>query len=94
MCLVWVLLLWLPPFNGSRRTVWAIVGLCVGFVAVTPFAAGEQDQMLVQGFSESLYALLVWSNGIRSVLFTAIGLLSLVAVRSRWNTHSNSERGA
>jgi hypothetical protein len=94
MCLAWVSLLWLAPYNVSRRTVWAIVGLCVAFVASTPFAAGAQDQMLAEGFSESLYAQLMWSNGIRSVLFTGVGLLSLVAIRSRWTTPSNDERGA
>jgi hypothetical protein len=89
MCLVWVSLLWLPPYNVSRRTTWAIVGLCVAFVAVTPFAAVAQDQMLAHGFSESLFARLMWANGARSVLFTGIGLLSLTAVRSRWTTPSN-----
>jgi hypothetical protein len=94
MCLAWVSLLWLPPYNVSRRTVWAIVGLCVAFVAVTPFAAVAQDQMLAKGFSESLFARLMWSNGARSVLFTAIGLLALAAVRSRWTTRSNHEPSA
>jgi hypothetical protein len=84
MCLAWVLLLWIPCRNVPRRTVWAIVGLCVGFVAVTPFAAFAQEQMVAEGFSESVYARLMWSNGARSVIFTAIGLLSLTAVRSRW----------
>jgi len=94
MCLVWVSLLWLPPYNVSRRTAWAIVGLCVAFVAVTPFAAVAQDQMLAEGFSESLFARLMWANGARSVLFTGIGLLSLAAVRSRWTTPSNHKPGA
>jgi len=94
MCLVWVSLLWLPPYRVSRRTVWAIVGLCVAFVAVTPFAAFAQDQMLAEGFSESVFARLMWSNAIRSVLFTGIGLLSLAAVRSRWTTRPNHGPGA
>ena len=94
MCLAWGLLLWLPDPNVPRRTVWAIVGLCVAFVAVTPFAATAQSQMQAQGFSEALYARLMWSNAIRSLLFTAIGVLSLAAVRSRWTiTRSNHERG-
>src|SRR6185295_4043488 len=86
MCLTWVSLLWLPPYNVSRRIVWALAGLCVGFVASTPFAAGAQDQMLAEGFSESAYAQVMWSNGARSVFFTGIGVLSLVAIRSRWTT--------
>jgi hypothetical protein len=94
MCLAWGLLLWLPHRNVPRRTVWAIVGLCVGFIAVTPFAAIAQDQMQAQGFSETLYARLMWSNGIRSGLFTAIGLLSLAAVRSRWTRRSSHDQGA
>jgi hypothetical protein len=94
MCLAWAMLLWFPHRFVPRRTVWAIVGLCVGFVAVTPFAAIAQDQMLAQGFSETLYARLMWSNGIRSVLFTAIGLLSLAAVRSRWTRRSSHEQDA
>jgi hypothetical protein len=94
MCLAWVLLLWLPSRYVPRRTVWAIVILCVGFVAITPFAAIAQDQMFDHGFSDSLYARLMWSNAIRAVLFTAIGLLSLAALRSRWATRSNHEPGA
>ncbi len=94
MCLAWVLLLWFPSRYVPQRTVWAIVGLCVAHIAVTPFAAIAQDQMRNHGFSESLYAQLMWSNGVRSVIFTLIGLLSLVAVRSRWTTRSNYEPGA
>lgn len=93
MCLAWVLLLWFPSRYVPQRTVWAIVGLCVAFIAVTPFAAIAQDQMLADGFSESLYARLMWSNAVRSVIFTAIGLLSLAAVRSRWTAPSNHEQG-
>jgi hypothetical protein len=94
MCLAWALLLWIPCRNVPQRTVWAIVGLCVGFIAVTPFAAFAQEQMVAGGFSESAYEQLMWSNGARSVIFTAIGLLSLAAVRSRWATPSNHEPGA
>jgi len=84
MCVVWVLLLWFPSRYVPRRIVWAIVGLCVGFVAVTPLSAGAQDRMLEEGFSEGMYAQLMWSNGARSVIFTAIGLLALAAMRKRW----------
>ena len=93
MCVAWASLLWAPGCSVPRRTVWAIVGLCVGFVAVTPFSAFAQDRMLADGFSESVYAQLMWSNGARSVIFTAIGLLSLSAVRSRWTTPSNHKPG-
>lgn len=72
----------------------AIVGLCIAFVAVTPFAAIAQEQMQDHGFSESLYARLMWSNAIRAVLFTAIGLLSLIAVRSLWTKRQDNESGA
>lgn len=89
MCLAWALLLWFPHRLVPRRTVWAIVALCVLFIAVTPFAAIAQDNMLAQGFSATLYARLMWANGIRSLLFTAIGLLSLAAVRSRWTARSS-----
>ena len=94
MCVAWALQLWFPSRFVPRRTVWAIVFLCVGFVAITPFSAFAQDRMLAEGFSESVYAQLMWSNGARSVIFTAIGLLSLFAVRSRWATPSNHETGA
>jgi hypothetical protein len=88
MCVAWSLLLWFPSHSVPKRTVWAIVSLCVGFVAVTPFSAFAQDRMLVEGFTETVYSQLMWSNGARSVIFTAIGLLSLAAVRSRWVTPS------
>lgn len=88
MCLAWVLLLWFPCRNLSRRTVWAIVGLCVAFFATTMVAGPTQGEMSAHGFSESLYLRLMWSNAIRAVIFTAIGLLSLAALRSRWTTHS------
>ena len=84
--LAWGLLLWLRPRNVPERTVWAIVGLCIALIAVTPFAAGAQEQMTEHGFSESLHARLIWLGVIRAVLFTAIGLLSLAAVRSRWTS--------
>ena len=92
MCLAWVLLLFIRPGSVPRGSVWAIVLLCVGFVAVTPFAAVAQEQMQAQGFCQNLYARLLGLNAIRSVLFTAIGLLSLAAVRSRWTARPNHER--
>lgn len=94
MCLAWALLLWLPSCHVPQRTVWAVVVLCVAFVAITPFAAIAQEKMFDHGFSESLYTRLMWSNAIRSLIFTAIGLLSLTAIRSRWTTRSNREPGA
>src|SRR6202165_3088157 len=84
MCLAWSLLLWLPIRNVPPRTVWAIVALCIAFVAITPIPAGAQDQMYNEGFSPDLHARLLRSNGIRAVVFTVIGLLSLAALRSRW----------
>jgi hypothetical protein len=94
MCLAWALLLWLPSRRVPQRAVSAVVILCVAFVAITPFAAIAQEKMFAHGFSESLYSRLMWSNGIRSVIFTAIGLLSLTAIRSRWTTRWNHEPGA
>lgn len=88
MCLAWVLLLWFPCRNMSRRTAWAIVGLCVAFFAATMVAGPTHGELSAHGFSESLYQRLMWSNGIRAVILTAIGLLSLAALRSRWTTHS------
>jgi hypothetical protein len=84
MCLAWALLLWLPCRNVPKRIVWTIVVLCVAFVAVTPIPAGVQHQMSVEGFSNALQARLLWSNGIRALIFTAIGVLALSAARRRW----------
>ena len=86
MCLAWSLLLWLPSRNVPTRTVWIIVALCISFVAITPIPAGAQEQMYNDGFSPDLHARLLWSNGIRAVIFTVIGLLSLAALRSRWTS--------
>jgi hypothetical protein len=86
MCLAWSLLLWLPSPNVPTRTVWIIVALCISFAAITPIPAGAQEQMYNDGFSPDLHARLLWSNGIRAVLFTVIGLLSLAALRSRWTS--------
>jgi hypothetical protein len=91
MCLAWSLLLWLPIHNVPPRTVWIIVALCIAFVAITPIPAGAQDQMYNEGFSPDLHARLLWSNGIRAVIFTVIGLLSLASLRSRWTFHETRE---
>jgi hypothetical protein len=86
MCLAWVLLLWVRRPTVSPRIVWAIVGLCVAIVAVTPISAGAQDQMYLSGFSSDLHLRLMWSNGIRVLLVTIIGVLSLAALRGRWGS--------
>ena len=85
MFLSWSLLLWLPCRGVASRHVWLAVALCVGFVAVTPFAAGAQDQMYSEGFSRELYSRLMWSNGIRAVIFTFTGLVALRIVYERWH---------
>jgi hypothetical protein len=84
MCLAWALLLWLPCRNVPKRIVWTIVAFCIAFVAVTPIPASAQHQMSVEGFSNALQARLLWSNGIRAIIFTVIGLLALNAARRRW----------
>jgi hypothetical protein len=84
MCLTWALLLWLPCRNVPRHIVWIIVALCVAFVAVTPIPANVQHQMSVEGFSNILQTRLLWSNGVRAIIFTVIGLLALNAARRRW----------
>jgi len=83
MCLTWAILLWVPLRNVPKRLVWSIVALCVAFAAVTPFAAIAQDQMSAEGFSNDQYARLMFSNGVRTAIFTLIGLLALVAMRRR-----------
>jgi hypothetical protein len=40
--------------------------------------------MSVEGFSNALQTRLLWSNGIRAIIFTVIGLLALSAARMRW----------
>jgi hypothetical protein len=84
MCLAWALLLWLPCRNVPKRIVWTIVAFCIAFVAVTPIPANVQHQMSVEGFSNALQARLLWSNGIRAIIFTVIGLLALNAAHRRW----------
>jgi Na+/melibiose symporter-like transporter len=74
---------WVPCRNLPKRLVWSIIAFCVAFVAVTPFAAIAQSNMSGEGFSNDQYARLMWSNGVRSIIFTFIGFLSLAAVRRR-----------
>jgi len=76
MWLAWGLLLWLPHSNVPRPYG---VGNCRSLRrihrrhAICGHRAGSDAG---SGFSETLYARLMWSNGIRSVLFTAVGVLS------------------
>jgi hypothetical protein len=84
MCLAWALLLWVPCRNVPKWLVWTIVAFCVAFVAVTPIPATAQDRMYEEGFSNAVQTRLLWSNGIRAIIFTAIGILALNATRRRW----------
>ena len=43
------------------------------------------------GFSVVLYDRLVWSNGVRAVLFTLIGLLALYIVHQRWHAMNGAD---
>jgi Na+/melibiose symporter-like transporter len=72
-----------PCRNVPKRLVWTIIALCVAFVVVTPFAAIAQGHMSAEGFSNDQYARLMWANGVRAIIFTLIGFLSLAAVRRR-----------
>jgi SNF family Na+-dependent transporter len=85
MFLVWALLLWVPARGVSMKSIWLAVALCTAFVAITPLPAGAQGQMYDKGFSVVLYDRLIWSNGVRAVLFTLIGLLALYIVHQRWH---------
>jgi len=49
--------------------------------------------MYHEGFSNYLYARLLWSNGVRAIIFTLIGLLSLAAVRRRWTFNGSESLG-
>ena len=83
MCVTWALLLWMPLRNVPKRLVWSIVALCVAFAAVTPPAAIAQDHMFAEGFSNEQYARLMLSNGVRTFIFTLIGVLALIAMHRR-----------
>jgi hypothetical protein len=84
MFLSWSLLLWLPCRGVPSRNIWLVIALCTAFVAVTPLAAGAQDQMYNEGFSQEVYSRLMWSNGVRAVIFTLTGLVALRIVYERW----------
>ena len=83
MCLSWATLLWVPTRNVPKHLVWSIVALCVAFAVVTPFAAIAQDHMFAEGFSNDQYARLMLSNGVRTAIFTLIGILAFIAMRRR-----------
>jgi hypothetical protein len=90
MFLAWALLLWVPARGVPMQSIWIAVALCTGFVAITPLSAGAQDQMSEEGFSTALYDRLIWSNGVRAVIFTLIGLLALYIVHQRWHAMSRA----
>ena len=83
MCLTWAILLWLPVKNVPKRLIVFLVILCIGFAAVTPFAANAQDNMFAEGFSKDQYSRLMFSNGIRTAIFTLIGVLAFIVMRRR-----------
>ena len=83
MCLSWATLLWVPLRNVPKRLVWVIVGLCLAFAAVTPFAAIAQDHMFSEGFSQDQYDRLMLAEDFRTAIFTLIGVLGLVVMRRR-----------
>jgi len=83
MCLTWAILLWVPLRNVPKGLVWSIVALCVAFAAVTPFAAIAQDHMFAEGFSNDQYARLMLANGVRTTIFSLIGVLALIAMGRR-----------
>jgi hypothetical protein len=91
MFLAWALLLWVPARGVSMKSIWLAVALCTAFVAITPLPAGAQGQMYDKGFSVVLYDRLIWSNGVRAVLFTLIGLLALYIVRQRWHAVNRAD---
>jgi len=83
MCLTWATLLWVPVRSVPKRLVWSIVSLCVAFAVVTPPAAIAQSHMLAEGFSHDDYHRLMLWNGVRTAIFTLIGVLALVVMRRR-----------
>jgi len=91
MFLAWSLLLWMPAQGVSLKSIWLAVALCTAFVAITPMPAGAQGQMSDEGFSLALYDRLIWSNGVRAVLFTLIGLLALYIVHQRWHAMNHTD---
>jgi hypothetical protein len=91
MFLAWALLLWVPARGVSMKSIWLGVALCTAFVAITPLPAGAQGEMYNKGFSVVLYDRLIWSNGVRAVLFTLIGLLALYIVHQRWHAVNRAD---
>jgi hypothetical protein len=91
MFLAWALLLWVPARDVSMKSIWLGVALCTAFVAITPLPAGAQGEMYDKGFSVVLYDRLIWSNGVRAVLFTLIGLLALYIVRQRLHAMNRAD---
>jgi SNF family Na+-dependent transporter len=91
MFLAWALLLWVPARGVSIKSIWLAVALCTAFVAITPLPAGAQGQMYDEGFSVVLYDRLIWSNGVRAVLFTLVGLLALQVVHQRWEAMNRAD---
>jgi SNF family Na+-dependent transporter len=91
MFLAWALLLWVPARGVSMKSIWLAVALCTAFVAITPLPAGAQGEMYDKGFSVVLYDRLIWSNGVRAVIFTLLGLLALYIVRQRWHAMNRAD---
>jgi SNF family Na+-dependent transporter len=91
MFLAWALLLWVPARGVSMKSIWLAVALCTAFVAITPLPAGAQGEMHDKGFSMVLYDRLIWSNGVRAVIFTLVGLLALYIVRERWHAMNRTD---
>jgi SNF family Na+-dependent transporter len=91
MFLAWALLLWVPARGVSMKSIWLGVALCTAFVAITPLPAGAQGEMYDKGFSVVLYDRLIWSNGVRAVIFTLLGLLALYIVRQRWHAMNRAD---
>jgi hypothetical protein len=91
MFLAWALLLWVPARGVSMKSIWLGVALCAAFVAITPLPAGAQGEMYDKGFSVVLYDRLIWSNGVRAVIFTLLGLLALYVVRQRWHAMNRAD---
>jgi hypothetical protein len=91
MFLAWSLLLWVPARGVSSKSIWLAVALCTAFVAITPLPAEAQGQMYDEGFSVVLYDRLIWSNGVRAVLFTLVGLLALHVVHQRWQAINRAD---
>ena len=100
MSLTCGLMLWFPACGVSVAKSWLLAGLCVAFIAITPIAASAQGTMLQHGFSAEVHARLMWSNGVRTAIFSAMAVLSLAALRDRWRVgpvwpkHESASRDA